>query len=197
MERPHSVLADAFYIVHLLWNVPGLHYKHYWTLQPVKIGGQYESQPIKWSQMIYYFIFTTFSPFPHGPKSTRLDKINFSTSKSSLSEVNFSPRWRNTIGRLLLDTMADSPVCFTIITNNISSNPIYHMVVSFLLVPIHLQGKYQEKDSKRGQTATKKFQAQRKKWNWMLPQISSDIKFLPSTTVVEHDYNYSKSSTIW
>ena len=44
---------------------------------------------------------------------------------------------KNTLGNLLLDNMADSPVCFTIITNNITSNPIPHTVVPFLLVLLH------------------------------------------------------------
>ena len=38
---------------------------------------------------------------------------------------------------LLMDTRSDSPVCFTMLTNNISSNPIPFMVVPFILVPVN------------------------------------------------------------
>ena len=73
----------------------------------------------------------TFVTLTHGLKSTRLIKIYISTRKYSLSEGNFSPSWRNTIGHLLLDTMADSLVWLTIITDIISSNPIPHRMVPF------------------------------------------------------------------
>ena len=71
---------------------------------------------------LLFHSFTNFYPLPHGPKIIRLNKIYISTRKSSLSEVNFSPIWINTLVNLLLDTMNYSPVWFIIITNNISSN---------------------------------------------------------------------------
>ena len=52
--------------------------------------------------------------------------------------------------------MSESPVLFTILTNNISSNPSPHMVVPFLMVPIHWQEIFQERERKRVQIATKK-----------------------------------------
>ena len=58
--------------------------------------------------------------------------------------------------------MEDSTVCFKMIYTIISFNPIPHMVVKFLLVPIHLQEKCKDMERKRGQTAAKKFQAQKK-----------------------------------
>ena len=58
--------------------------------------------------------------------------------------------------------MADSPMCFTIITDKLSSNTSPHMVVPFLLVPLHLQGKFQDGDMERVQTTTNKFKAQSK-----------------------------------
>ena len=80
---------------------------------------------------LLFRLFPTLSPLPHEPKSTRLNKIYISTWNSSLSEINFSSIWINTLGNILLDTMADYPLCFTIITNNISSNPFHHIVVPF------------------------------------------------------------------
>ena len=114
------------------------------------------------SDDLLFYLFTNFSPLPHGPKITRLLKIQIPTWKYPLSEVNISPRWVNTLGHILLDTMDDYPVCFTMLTNNISSNPSPHMLVPFLLVPIYLQDKCQWRDSKKGHTVTKKFQAQSK-----------------------------------
>ena len=70
---------------------------------------------------------------------TRINKIHISTRKSSLSQRNFSPRWRNNLGHILLHTMDKCKVCFKMIPNNISSNPIPHMVVPLLLVPPHWQ----------------------------------------------------------
>ena len=90
-------------------------------------------------------LFPTFDPITHGPKLTRLNKIHISTNKSSLLEVNFSPMWRNTLGHLLLDTMYYSPVLFTMLANNLSFNPSPNMVVPFLLVPLYLQEKFQER----------------------------------------------------
>ena len=94
---------------------------------------------------LLFNLFLTFSTLAHGPKNTRLKKIYITTRKSYLSEGNFIPSWRNIIGHLLLDTMDDSTACFTMITNNIFSNPRPHMVVPFLLVPLHWQ-----KNVKRG-----------------------------------------------
>ena len=54
--------------------------------------------------------------------TTRLSKIQISKRKSPLSEVNFSPSCRNSLENIIIDTMADSPVFFTIITNIISSD---------------------------------------------------------------------------
>ena len=59
-EKPHSVLTYTFWIVHWLCNVLGWYNKNDWPLQPVKIGLQDESQPIKWSQIIYYLICFPF-----------------------------------------------------------------------------------------------------------------------------------------
>ena len=56
------------------------------------------------------------------PKSTRHSKLFLSTWKYSLSEENFSQSWRNTLRHLLLDNIANYPVWFTMLTNNISSN---------------------------------------------------------------------------
>ena len=58
-------------------------------------------------------------------------KINIPTRKSSLSKGNFSPICRNTLGHLLLYTTDDSPVCSTILTDNIYYNSISHMLVPF------------------------------------------------------------------
>ena len=85
-----------------------------------------------------------------------------STWKSYVPEGNFSPNCINTLGHLLLDTMADSLVCVKILTNIISSNPSPHMVVPFILVTLHRQPQFQAKERKRGHTATNKLQAQRK-----------------------------------
>ena len=70
---------------------------------------------------------------------------NISTRKSFLSEVNFSPRGRNSLGHIILDTTAESTVYFMMLTNTISSNPDPGMVVPFLLVPLHLKKKGEEK----------------------------------------------------
>ena len=83
----------------------------YWTLQPVKLEGQDEAQSGKWSQMIYYLIFPTISLIPHGPKITRLNKIYNSTIKASLSEVNLSRIWINTIGHIYYWTLCLTLQC--------------------------------------------------------------------------------------
>ena len=89
--------------------------------------------------------FPTLAPLPHGQKSTRFNKTHISTRNSNLSEGNFSSIYRNNIGYLLLDTMADSTLWFTMLNNNIFSNPIPHIVLPFLLVPLHW-----EENVKRG-----------------------------------------------
>ena len=162
-KKPHSSLTYSVLTLHWMSNVPGWHNKNYWTLKPVKLGGQDELQPIKWSQMIFSFhLFPNFSPLLHGPENTRLNKIYISTRKSSLSEGNFIPSWRNNIGNILLYTMYDSWVFFIMITTNISSNSIPHMVLTFLLVPLHLQEKFQERERRNWQIATNKLQSQNK-----------------------------------
>ena len=90
-------------------------------------------------------LFPTFAPLTHGLKITRLDKMNISTRKYSLSEVNFIPMWRNNLGNILLVTMYGYPVFFIILANNLSSNPSPNMVVTFLLVPPHLQELFHER----------------------------------------------------
>ena len=112
------------------------------------------------SDDLLFYLFTNFSPLPHGPKITRLLKIQIPTWKYPLSEVNVSPRWVNTLGHVLLESMADYPVCFTMITNIISSYPSPHMVVPFVLVPLDWQSQYQARYGKRGQTTTQKHEAQ-------------------------------------
>ena len=110
---------------------------------------------------LLFCLFPTFSPLLHVLKSTSLNKIHISTSKSSVSEGNFSPRWINNIVNLLLDTLSDSPVCFTMLTNNISSNPSPHVVVLFYWY-LYIDNKIQRRESKGGQTETKTFQSQSK-----------------------------------
>ena len=76
-------------------------------------------------------LFTTFAHLLHGPIITRLNKIHISTRKPSLSEVNISPIWRNTLGHILLCTVDDYPVRFTMLINHISSNLRPQMMVLF------------------------------------------------------------------
>ena len=80
---------------------------------------------------LLFNFFITFSTLTYGQKSTRLNKIYISTRKSSLSEGIFIPVWINTLVHILLDTMYDSPVWFTMLANIIYYNPIPYMVVSF------------------------------------------------------------------
>ena len=89
------------------------------------------------SDDLLFHLFPNFSLLPYGLKNTRLNKIYVSNRKSSPSEGNSIPVWRNTIVHLLLDTMADSSLSFTILTNNTYSNTSPHVVVPFLLVPLH------------------------------------------------------------
>ena len=86
---------------------------------------------------LLFIYFSAFSPLPNAPKITRLCKIYILTWKYSLSEGNFGPSGRDTIGHLPLYTMADNSECFTMLTNNISSDPIPNMVVVFLLGTLH------------------------------------------------------------
>ena len=58
--------------------------------------------------------------------------------------------------------MDESPVFFTMVTNIIYYYPRPHTVVPFILVSIHQQSKCQARVRKRGQTANKKFQVQKK-----------------------------------
>ena len=76
-------------------------------------------------------LICNFSPLLYGSKSTRLNKIYISTRKSYLSEVNFSPIWINNLVHILLETMNDYPVLFTMLANIINYNPIPYMVVLF------------------------------------------------------------------
>ena len=114
------------------------------------------------SDGLLFHFFPDFSPLPHGPKSTRLNKIHISTRESSLSEGDFSPIWRNNLVHILLETMVEYPLWFTIITNNFYSNPSPRMVVPFLLVSLHWKEKCLEREMKSVQTVTKKFQSKRK-----------------------------------
>ena len=151
----HIVLIYAVCIVNWLWNFRSWNIKKYCTIQPVKLGDRMSYIPGNGKRLSIFSFVYHFSLLLHVPKITRLGKIYISTSKSYLSEVNFSPRWINTLGHILMDTMADSPVWFIMITNIIYYNPIPHMVVPFLLVPIHIQAQCQSREKKRGHTATK------------------------------------------
>ena len=108
---------------------PTINYKNNYTLQPVKLEGQGEAHPSKWSQIIYYLIcLPLLILFLMALKSPGLKK-HISKSKSSLSGLNFSSSWRYNIGYLLMDYMADSPVWFTVFTSIITSNPFPYTVV--------------------------------------------------------------------
>ena len=88
VEISHSVLIDAVFIVHWLWNIPVWHNKNYWTLQPVKLEGQDEDIPSNELKLSILSFYSTFGPLPHDPKSIRISKIYISTIKSSPSEEN-------------------------------------------------------------------------------------------------------------
>ena len=162
------------------------------TTSNTRRSGCGTSQKMVTDHLLFY-LCPTFVPLPYGLKITRLRKLYMSTWKSYPSEWKFSPIWRNNIGNILLDTVADSLVLFTMITNIISSNPIPHLVVTFNLVPLHWKAQFQEKDRKRVSTTTHKVQAQRNSYIWILPQISPYIHNLPSTRVLYHDYKYFTS----
>ena len=72
-------------------------------------------------------------------KAPGLENIYISTWNYYLLEVNFNLRWINNLEHIPMDTMDESPVFFTMLTNIISSSPSPHMLVTFLLVPLHLQ----------------------------------------------------------
>ena len=131
VEKTHSVLTNAVIIVNWFWNVPGWHNKNDWNIQQFKLGCQDKAQSTKWSQMIYHIICFPLFSSSYGPKITRPNKIYISTKKSSLSEGNLSPIWKNTLVHLVLDVMADSPMFFTMLSNIISSNTSPHILVPF------------------------------------------------------------------
>ena len=66
-SQMHSALMSEAYIT-----------IHYWNLQPFKLGAQDEAHPIKWSQMIYYFIcFPILLLFQMDQKVPGLTKCTF------------------------------------------------------------------------------------------------------------------------
>ena len=87
--------------------------------------------------MIYYFFFFTISPLPHGPKITRLNKIHTPRINAPISEGHLIPIWRNSLGHILLGPMDEYPVRSVVLTDILTSNPRYDMVVSFILVNEH------------------------------------------------------------
>ena len=112
---------------------------------------------------ILFYLCPTFVPLPYGLKITRLRKLYMSTWKSYPSEGKFSPIWRNNIGNILLDAVADPPVWFAILKKYylFQSNPSHGGYI--FLVSLHWQVQCQARKRKRVYTTTKKFQAQRKK----------------------------------
>ena len=102
------------------------------TISQTRGEGWGTTQKIFTDDLLFHF-FPSFAPPPHGPKIIRLNKTHISTSKSSLSEANFSSICRNTLEDILLYNRADSSVWFTIISNNMSSNTCHHMVVPVFL----------------------------------------------------------------
>ena len=145
---------------------------------------------------LLFHLFFTVDPIPHGPQSTRLNKIHIPRNIIFLSEGNFSPIWRNNLGNILLESMVDHPVLFAVITDIITLNIISHMVVPFILSLPYQTAKFQARERKRGQKSSV-VSSTRGKQNRILPQIYSDIHFLPSTRVANHGLNTSKRSTIW
>ena len=143
--KTHSFLIYTVCIVHWSWNVPVWHNETDLTLKTIKTRDQDEAHPKKWSLMIYHYIYFPFAPLLHWPKITRINIIQISQRKSFLLERNFSPIWINYYGYMLMDTMADSIVCITMLTSNLYSNPIPKMVDPFILVPLHLQSQCQSR----------------------------------------------------
>ena len=84
---------------------------------------------------LLFNLLSTVANIMYGLIITRINRVHISIRKSPLSEYNCIPIRRNIIGHLLLEYMVDSSVCFTVITNLITYNTRYHMVVTFILVP--------------------------------------------------------------
>ena len=61
-----------------------------------------------------------------------------------------------------MDSIVESTACFTVLTNFIASDSRSHMVVTFILVPVHRQAQCEAIDRKRGHTTIQKFQEQSK-----------------------------------
>ena len=104
------------------------------TMSQTRGKGRGKAQQMVSYDLIFH-LFPTFSPLLHGPKIARLNKIEISTRKYSLSEGNSIPRSKHFLVQILLDTMNESPVWLKTITNNLFSIPRPDMVVLFLLVP--------------------------------------------------------------
>ena len=72
--------------------------------------------------MIYYFIcFPLLNLFHMIRKLPGLKNTHFNNKLFPIRR-NFSPIWRNTLGHILLYTIANSPLCSAMLKNNISSN---------------------------------------------------------------------------
>ena len=130
-------LCSLIFSLHWAMTVerPRQKVKNYYNIKLVKLERQKEENPSNCIQMIYYFIcFQMFACLLHEPKSTSLNKIYTSRSKSILSEVNISPTWINTLVHILLDYMVDLAVCSSVLIYIITSNTITLTVVPFLLV---------------------------------------------------------------
>ena len=80
---------------------------------------------------VLFHLFCAIDTISHVPKSTRVNKIHILTRKYYIAVVNLSPIWKNTLGHILLESLVESTVLFTVITNIITSNPNPHMVVPF------------------------------------------------------------------
>ena len=89
--------------------------------------------------------------------------------------------------------MSDFPFFFIVLTNIISSNLKFHMIVPFILVTRWRKLQFQAKYRTRRHTTVHNFQSEGKSKNKLLPQITYFIRWLKSKNVVE---NYSKSSKI-
>ena len=124
--------------------------KKYWNLKPVKIGGQDEAQTSKWYQMIYYFIcLPLLLLFRMAWKISGLKIYTFQQGIFPYHKENFSPILINTLGHLLLDTMYESPVWFTMIDNNISFNQRPLMVVQFYWF-LYIENKHVKRGRENG-----------------------------------------------
>ena len=183
--------------MHWLWYVPGCKNRNYWNLQPFKLGIQDKAHPRKCSQMINYFNNVPFWSSSAGPKNTMLYKIYLLKRRYYAPKRNVSPIWINTLEHLPLDTLADSPMWFKILTDIIYSNPSPHMVAPFFLFPLHWKPQCLARYKKREQKVFNTFQGKRKSWNCIISHSSSDINCVLITTVVDHNYKSSKISTKW